>query len=263
MKQNYYYLVAGLPDLLPKEGIKGFEYRPIFEEIQDQLSESDAQVVAWLNYRFDNANLIALLEKSDVFDDRGVFSREELIEERAIAEKIPTYMVEFLEEVAEAGDTESDYELLLNEKYYRALMQQHSWLSSWAQYEVTQQNITAALSARRLGLSVEDSVVILSDVDEQIVKSSAADFGLSSQLPWLEKVISAAGDNEKLENVLDALAWEQADALAELHYFTVEAILSFIIKLNSIERWKRLDSDRGAARLDELLAELTSALPQS
>ena len=262
MKKNYYYLVAGLPDLLPKDGAKGFDYDVIKDEILHELDGEDAALLQWLNFSYDNANALSLLAKSEDFDNRGFFSKEELAQELSLPENLPVYLREFLEEIAELAD-DVDHTILLNQKYYSALVEQHEWLAQWALFQVTLQNVVAATSARRLDVPVEDSLVLLSDIDEQFAKSSAEDFGLSSQLPWLDRVVSAFGDNQKLEETLDSLLWEKADELAEQHYFTVEAVLTFMIKLNSIERWVRLDSELGAQKLDELLAELTSALPQS
>ncbi len=63
MSKNYYYLVAGLPDLLIENKKVNLDYRRYLAELADDLEPSDAIQLRVLRHPVDNQNLIALLEK--------------------------------------------------------------------------------------------------------------------------------------------------------------------------------------------------------
>lgn len=53
MKNNYYYLVAGLPDIMLDEARGKLSFLELAQEIMEQVSEKDATMVRDLRLEFD------------------------------------------------------------------------------------------------------------------------------------------------------------------------------------------------------------------
>lgn len=54
---NYFYIIAGLPELSDNFGETGLTYEKFVSEIRGQLSEKDNRMVDWLEFCFDENNL--------------------------------------------------------------------------------------------------------------------------------------------------------------------------------------------------------------
>lgn len=54
---NYHYIIAGLPELLPDFPARQFSYGDTAAAIREQLSKADRKKVDWLEYGFEPANL--------------------------------------------------------------------------------------------------------------------------------------------------------------------------------------------------------------
>lgn len=52
------------------------------------------------------------------------------------------------------------------------------------------------------------------------------------------------------------IRWQQAVDLAAEDYFNVNAVLSYLVRINLVARWTQLDEARGRAMLGRLLREL-------
>ena len=90
-------------------------------------------------------------------------------------------------------------------------------------------------------------------------RSSASDFGLRGELPYIDAVIAAVNDESNLlekEHKIDRIRWQQAVDLAAEDYFNVNAVLSYLVRINLVARWTQLDEARGRAMLGRLLREL-------
>ena len=86
-----------------------------------------------------------------------------------------------------------------------------------------------------------------------------ADFGLRGELPYIDAVIAAVNDEANLvekERKLDLIRWTEAAELATFDYFDLDAILSYLVRVNIVARWTRLDAARGREMFARLMAEL-------
>ena len=94
---------------------------------------------------------------------------------------------------------------------------------------------------------------------EQLQRSSASDFGLRGELQYLDAAIAAIADEQNLvekEHKIDLVRWEQASELAGFDYFNINAILSYLAKINIVARWALLDPKRGREMFERIMAEL-------
>ena len=99
------------------------------------------------------------------------------------------------------------------------------------------------------------------EIVKQLQRSSAADFGLRGEVSYIDAVIAAVNDEQNLvekEHKIDLIRWEHAGELVPFDYFNINAILSYLVKINIVARWALLDPKRGREMLDRIMGELDS-----
>lgn len=265
--RNYYSLVAGLREYALDADTKGFDAKGIVEEILDGVCASDASEVRLLYGYYDCENILALRAGRSAHNPLGNLSREELEQELKAPSRLPQGIARVVKayadpegEEAEEVDTSRRFETTLFAAYYDACRRSRSrFLRAWSESDRTLRNVMAALAARAASRPVEEVVVGGGDVAEQLQRSSAADFGLRGELPFIDSVIAAMNDEANLmekERKIDLVRWEEASELATFDYFNINAILSYLVRINIVARWARLDAARGREMFNRLLAEL-------
>lgn len=265
--KNYYCLVAGLREYTLDADTKGFDAKEIVGEILEELSSGDAALVSLLYGYYDCENLIALRAGRAAYNPLGNLSREELESEL----KRPTLLPESVacviraynepeSEWAEGLDMTQSFEKALLTAYYaECAVSKSRFLREWAEFDRTLRNVAAAAVARTLDRTIDSVTVGGGDVVEQLHRSSAADFGLRGELAYVDAVIAAVNDEQNIvekEHKIDLVRWEYAGELASFDYFNINAVLSYLVKINIVARWSILDVKRGREMLERLMAEL-------
>jgi len=272
MTDNYYYFVAGLPELMLDDGKKAIPCSEFTREVRANLSVTDYAYFKHLLFPFDNHNLVALSEKKGIpFDTRGFYTEEELALGLKTAEDLPEYMLQYIEAVRENrqppnGLTKAD---LLWEYFYDA-MTAHPlpFISTWYLFERTLRNLVAAINCQKgfehlatLADEREKSLAAViighDEAAEAILRSNSPDFGLSMLFPAVESVLTLSkGPLIDFDKGIDTLRWNTLNDISEPYYFNAEMIFAFYIKLTIVERWHSLDPKTGQGHLDRLIKEL-------
>lgn len=264
---NYYTLVAGLREYALDADTKGFDAQAIVAEILETLTARDAKQVRLLYAYYDCENLAALRAGRSSFSPLGNFPREELAAELKSPAQLPEELARVVRayndpegEDAETVDTARPFARSLFAAYYDLCERRGCrFLRAWAAFDRNLRNLTAAIAARAAGRPVEEATVGGGDVVEQLQRSSAADFGLRGELGYIDAVIAAVGDEQNLvekERRIDLIRWNEALELAAFDYFDIDAVLSYLVRVNIVARWAQLDPVRGREMFARLLAEL-------
>ena len=266
-ESNYYSLVAGLKEYALDAETKGFDAKEILDSILDEVTDSDVRTIELLYSYYDCENMVALRGGRSAHNPLGLLSREEL-EEQMLR---PTKLLRGVANVVKAFDDpegeESEnmnlnegFERLLFEAYYNeCATSSNRFVREWSSFDRNLRNIGAAIRARSVGRAIEEVTVGRGDVVEQLERSSAADFGLRGELSYIDGVIATINDEENLlekERKMDAIRWNESGELVTFDYFNVNAILSYLTKVNIVARWMRLDKSQGRAMFQTLISEL-------
>ena len=268
--KNYYCLVAGLREYSLDADTKGFNARAIIEEILEGVSARDARCVRLLYGYYDCENLGNFRKGRAAHNPLGNLSREEIEEQTKNPDRLPARMATVVRSYSaivdedadnEDGiDTDRSFENALFSAYYDECAHSKSrFLRQWADFDRNLRNISAAVVARVTGRSAEQSVVGGDETSQQLKRSSAADFGLRGDVPYLEAVIAAVNDETNLvekERKIDAIRWNQAEELSTFDYFDINALLAYLVKVNIVARWTRLDDKQGREMLHRLMTSL-------
>lgn len=265
-QNNYYCLVAGLKEYTLDSDTKGFDASVILEEIYEQVSKGDAETIRLLYGYYDCENLLSHRAGRSAHNPLGNLSAEQIAEEYAAPKSLPEWMARVVRaeadpegEDAEVVDLSQGFERVLMAAYYDECARSKSrFLREWAAFDRNLRNVAAALRARDLQRSIEETVVGGGDVVEQLIRSSAADFGLRGELTYIDAVIAACDEQNLLEkeHKIDKIRWDEAEGLVWADYFNIDAILAYLVRINIVARWMQLDERRGRQMLATLMAEL-------
>ncbi|MFO7998651.1 MAG: DUF2764 family protein [Bacteroidales bacterium] len=271
MKRHYYYLVAGLQDITLDIHKLILDQEAFKDTLKTELQKSDFKLVEKLFLPFDNANLLNLLQKKDKpFNGKGNFSRELLEENIKEPASLPAYMNRFIvafknkEPIFPEKSPENELTTLF---YDDMLRLENDFLRHWFLFDLTVKNVLTAMAARKYKLDYENQIIGTGERSEAIKKSHSRDFGLGSDIDYLEDLVNLARteDLQEKEKAIDQFKWDYLDEETFFEYFTVERILAYVIKLGMVERWLAIDKEHGSELFKKLLKELQDSyqLPES
>jgi len=271
IKRKYYYLIAGLPDLIPDDKKLSFTSVQLRDYLKEDLHPDDFELVKLFYLPWDHNNLVRFMfkEKSE-WDERGNYPPEtiELLADKKQFELIdltayPDYLIEFLEiyhdDEEDVSKTKSVK--MLTEGWYRYLQESdNKFVREFADYKQTMGNILLALNRRKHDIEVEDAFIGDNEITSALKKSRARDFGLANEVNEIETIIQIYETGNMLDRELrfDSHFWQFLDESTFFDYFTIERILAFVQKLFIAERWFLLDKEKGQQIFNQLLDELQS-----
>lgn len=265
-QRNYYHcLIAGLPDLFLDESEVNFSMLDFKSNLADELYPEDYRLAQKLFLPFDNANLLRVLqEQYDSFDPLGNHTMEELEQEMNEEEArgiLPPYMYKFVSEYREDKDSRTlkQWENYLTRLYQNYILQEsNAFINEWFTFEMNVTNLLVGINCRKYERDPEEELIGDNFVTEAIKHSSAKDFGLEVELDYIGQVLSIAEKQNLLnrEKSLDQFKWEQLNQYTLFHYFSVEVVMAYILKLQMIYRWMNMDEKTGREMFEQLINEL-------
>lgn len=265
IKQNYYYLVAGLPDITIEQGKLQFGTAEFRDELMAGLGKTDYNYFQLLLLSDDNSNLLSLLLKDNKpLSNKGVYQPEFLAEELREPLNLRNYMLRFIESYRAETRLYPNlsFENELTTLWYEEMLSTKSeFLRDWFTFELNLKNVLLVLAARKNGIPYENQVISNNPVAEIVRKSNARDLGLSAEWPWIEKVLQIVEADNILarEKSIDLLRWHYLDELNTFNYFSAEVLMAYYLKLGIVERWLRLDLATGEEMFRLLLGQLQNS----
>ncbi len=258
-KTDYFYVVAGLPDMLLDEGKIKIRLTDLRTELRGYLTSSDYVLLQILFLKHDNENILNLLKKNEKpFIENGIYSLDFLEDEIKEPDKILPYLKSFIlnykNETPEYPDI--GWENELETYFYTYLISVgNEFLRNRFLFDLNLKNICIALNCRKHQISPEKELIGQNYVVESIQRSNARDFGLSQEFQYIDKILTAYENDSVLERekAIDTLRWQWLDDNTFFHYFTIEKILGFMLKLEMVERWMSLDPIEGKKIFIKLL----------
>ena len=269
MKKNYYYLIAGLPELSLDDSKLGITVREFRELYYPELADNDRALLDLIYLSYDNANLLLLLKDKDTaIVEGGLYTSEELLgiieatrAEEAPDRRYPRYMYDFVAQMeSEEGTAEGIFpeDRLVQLYYAHAMSQGNAFVERWFAFNLDLNNFLTAITARRYNLDVKPLIVGDNEVAKALRTSNSRDFGLTGVMDGFEEVmrISEIENLVERERKLDVLKWEWMEENSFFDYFTVEKLFAFLVKIQIIERWITLDAEAGGEMLRGMIRQL-------
>ncbi|WP_445204811.1 DUF2764 family protein [Tenuifilum sp.] len=280
MMRNYYYLVAGLPELIIDQDRKDFSVNALKQEVKEQISSSDYRLVEFLHLPYDNDNFLnKLLNRGLEFNDLGSYEKFVFDELDENIHQLPQYMQDFYyrftgkqrsaddavdqdEQPRDIFEVEKLPEIRFLESFYNlALSQNNDFIRYWFSFNRDFNNVLTALNCRRLGVDPATQLVGNNWLTEVLVKSQAADFGLKREVDYIDRLIQATDITDVLERErkLDLIKWDMSVEFTTWDYFNINFILGFFVRAGIVHRWLKLDAKTGEELFKKLFDDLKSS----
>lgn len=250
-KSGYYYLIAGLPELVWDNRKLPLAVAHFRELVGEALSREDLRVMNLFLLPGDNRQVLRLLRKEE--PDRGamtVFPVALLEEEVAeLSGKLPAYLERFIADYrADRLDSTRLPENVLSGMYYDFLLRQRNvFVRRYAEFSLNVKNLVVALNCRKYEREIDREVVGNNAFAQALRSSNAKDFGLGMDYPYVERVVALTENPNFVERErgLDLLTWNFIEELVAFEYFSLEKVLSFLLELMIVERWSRMGTESG------------------
>ena len=263
--KDYYYLLSAVPRLtLEEETYERVDFDQVFSLITENIAVSDGHKLNWLMYQNDNLNLVSAIARHHrkpvphhMFHYPSVFDQEVMKDFEKSYVLFPDYMHDFVEANQDEFAARSIAILehwLLNAFYKEATQHEDTFISSYFSFERDLRNIITALNCQKYDYDKEQQLIGDAYINQQLLRSSAADFGLAQEYPFVEKLRELIEEQRvpNLEHFMDSLLWEYSDELTRFSYFNSHKLLAYTIKLFMVKKWSWLKPDKGKERLHHL-----------
>ncbi len=258
-KQQYFYLISGLPDLAITDTHLPFTSKTFLDDLKNKIHQKDFELVCWLYYIKDNSNLIIVLfnEKASK-QQEGYYSFLELKKAVEGNTVLPPYMNDFIASFTENKNllTKAGWEAKLAENYFREAMKSgNEFLNQWMEFELNFKNLWLIMSNKKALFPFSECIIEANEMAVLFKQNPSADFNTELSLGFqtqVAKIIETENIIER-EKQIDLLRLKKLEEMTFFNYFTVEAILSFIIKLMILERWVILKQGQEKISLQTIL----------
>lgn len=271
---SYYYLISGLPEVKLSDSKAKYDINEITQSILSGLSSKDAKLFNYFIYQNDNRNLVNAIALSKglfspyfVHLEPSIFSKEE-IQKYANLSNLPNYMVKFLEDNKNTEwENIRHIENSLLSSYYEEMIQTgNAFIREYALFMRNLKNILVALNGKALGFSGDEiSKELIGDYPliSALTKSSAADFGLGREIPYINSIIDTFNSSDKadpynLENVECSLVNGFLDRLTSIKSFTTDNLFAYYINLTYAVSINGRNEEEGKKHLQTLVNSLKS-----
>ena len=144
-------------------------------------------------------------------------------------------LVELLEEGFNTNALGPDF-------YAKAAKSKNRFIREYFDFDGRLRNLTVQFLAKHLGKKAEDYVVEMPETDfeeERAIREILED-----------------QDFVEREQRMDDLKWEKASDIARMDYFNMNAILAFLVKAKTVQRWAELDPVKGQEMFKKLVEEV-------
>lgn len=160
----------------------------------------------------------------------------------AVKESIVELLSEKDQQLVELMEEGFDENTLGADFYAKAAESKNRFIREYFDFDGRLRNLKVQYLAKRLGKQGDNYLVELPEADFEEEK--------------LIMDILADADFVQREQKMDELKWEKASDIARLEYFNMNAILAFMVKAKTVQRWAELDPAKGLEMFKKLVQEI-------
>ena len=161
---------------------------------------------------------------------------------KAVQESIMELLSESDQKLVELMEEGFDETTLGADFYAKAAASKNRFIREYFDFDGRLRNMKVEYLAKRLG----------KESDPYLVNFEEADFEEEKQIA---DILDNA-DFVQREQKMDELKWEKASDIARMDYFNMNAILAFLVKAKTVQRWAELDATKGEEMFRKLVKEI-------
>ena len=177
--------------------------------------------------------------------------------------RLPDYLITFtkmyFESVVYEKESAIPWEDRLSSLYYvYAIKHSDSFLTLWFELNLNINNIYTAITCRKYELDRAIYIVGDTETSKKLRTSTARDFELGESLKYLSSLLLIAEETDWLQREwqTDSLKWEWLDEQIFIKVFGPEAIMTYMLKIEMLERWANFDKVAGENVLRQMVGTM-------
>lgn len=255
---NYYFLGTLLPDLrigMPPE-ISLDELELL---MKDNLSVADYEKTRTLRNLYDISNLRAYW-KGYPLDPTGNFTESELEEALITRTMLPDYVFKFIDKYPTNEERVYHYPELLSNFYRDAIKNATGFMKYYLTMEKELRLISVAFRAKKLGRDIYKELQF-EDPEEDLVaqilaQKDAPEYEPPEKYEDIKVLFRQYYDDPiELQKALIDYRFAKIDERLNIELFSMDRVLAYMIEVIMVERWMRMDKQKGLEIVDSMLKE--------
>lgn len=266
---NYYCLMAGLPDIKLDDTALDVSIEDLREELDINATDADKKILFYFFLKNDCANVAKLLKNPEAeINPHGNYTMEQYVDLMTSAREMnfnvhryPAFLSIFAREYQYKTGKEGYFgEDDVMRAFYEYAIETcpNKMVRQWFKlnYDIT--NVLTAMLARKYGWNVADYIQGENEITEMILNNNTKDFDLSTEYDYvadLMKIVDCEDPVEK-EKRIDAMKWVWLDEQTFFEPFSIEAVFAYLCKLEMLDRWERLDVEKGQETFRQIIEDL-------
>lgn len=261
--REYYYLISSLPDPELDSQKKNISMSEFVSFCEEQLHRDDLENLKKVFIFNDIINAVKVKNEDSPFKSPSYYDKETFLENMSDYGSFFPFIEHFFEN---RKNDKRDYPELLELDELITLMYENidtltnnNFLKDYFLFELNLRNIVNSLSLKKLGFSVEDSLIPYGDAYERLSKSLNPDSGI---IPLLDRLVESVNGDDLVgtEKLIDEIRWYKLDEDIAHEYFSFKYIIGYAVKLSTIEKWEKLTDETGKSVLDGLINKIKSGI---
>lgn len=252
----YYFLGTLLPELKIGEAPE-IRFDDFLALLKQNLKAQDyAQVMAVL--RFIDIENIRQLWMGREFEQKGNLDENELQEALLVQVGLPSYILNFLDQFGNGSDRLRHFSSLVGSFFREEIPQQMGFLREWLIQERNMRLVLSALRAKSMGRPLLEEMQH-EDPEDKIVADILAQKDGASYTPPLEfREMGAVYEKYQddplgLHKALLEYRFKKAQEMVHLEVFTIDRIIAYLVQLFLVEKWRKLDEQKGRKIINNIL----------
>lgn len=260
--------MAGVPDIDLNDKQASVSIASMKEDLEETLTDMDKKLIFYFFLQKDCMNIAKLLKNPEAeIDPLGNLSMEQYTDLITSAREMnfnvhryPSFMSEFAREY-EFNAAKPNYfaeDDILYRFYNYASQCPNKMIASWFSLNLDITNILTAFLARKNGWNIADYIQGENEVTEMILNNNTKDFDLSAEFDYVKELmqIVECEDPVQKEKRIDAFRWQWLDEQTFFEPFSIEAVFAYICKLDMLDRWDKLDVEKGQETFRQIINNL-------
>lgn len=241
---KYYFLASYLPEILRDDIKIRVSLGDLLEE-RFHIPDPDWKEIELVLLGRDVLVLEKLLSGKTVSISHSLFSVEFWQDQIKSPKEGPEFVLDFLRSTDLRSVGFKEIDRLYAGYFLHALgTTANEFVRDYFIFQQNLRNVVAALRARQKGLDPSEYLIGEGEVVNILSSSTAEDFGLSLEFPWIESLIKAETPHER-QAMVEQIQWDYLDEHAGPDPFDFRVILAYVLKLEILERQLALSEDKG------------------
>lgn len=255
---NYYFLATLLPPLKVGSPVE-LGSRELEFLLQQNLKPADLELISVLKLLIDIDNIRSIWQKQPI-SLGGNFDQYELEERLFFKERLPQYVLDYLEQYRDKKELIDNFPAILHRYFAIESQNKDSFLSRYLAFQWHWRLVFVALRAHDLGRSLEEELKYEDPEEPFVAELLAASKEKHFEPPAPYTGLKALYDARKsapldLYQALSEWRFNYIEELIEWECFSLERILGYVAQLEICEEWLQLDKLKGLEIVEQVMQE--------